>query len=42
MKLVQEQNFKPIIKPMIENFQNELDQLKNKRTTGAKLRAYIR
>ena len=42
MKLVQKENFKAIIKPMIKNFQNELYQLENKRAKGAKLRANIR
>ena len=42
MKLVQKENFKPKIKAMIENLQNELDQLENKQAKGAKLRANIR
>ena len=42
MKLVQKENFKPKIKAMIENLQNELDQLENKQVKGAKLRANIR
>ena len=37
MKFVQKENFKPKIKPMIENLQNELYQLENKQAIGAKL-----
>ena len=36
------ENFKPEIKPMIENLQDELYQLENKQAKGAKLRASIR
>ena len=36
------ENFKPEIKPMIENLQDELYQLENKQAKGAKLRANIR
>ena len=35
-------NFKPKIKAMIENFQNELYHLENKQAKGAKLHAHIR
>ena len=42
MKFVQKENFEPKIKPMIENLQNELYQLENKQSKGAKLRANIR
>ena len=38
MKFLQE-NFKPEVKPMIPNFQDELYQLDNKQPKGAKLRA---
>ena len=34
--------FKPEIKPMIGNLQDELYQLENKQAKGVKLRAYIR
>ena len=36
MKLVQKENLEPKIKPIIENLQNELYQLENKHTKGAK------
>ena len=36
------ENFKPEIKPMIENLQDELYQLENKQATGAKFCANIR
>ena len=41
-KLIQKRNFKPEIKLMIENLQDELYQLENKQAKGAKLRANIR
>ena len=41
-KLIQKRTLKPEIKPMIENFQNELYQLENKQAKGAKLGANIR
>ena len=37
--LSKKENFKPEIKPMIENLQDELYQLENKQGKGAKLRA---
>ena len=40
--LYKKENFKPEIKPMIENLQDELYQLENKQAKGAKLRANIR
>ena len=40
--LYKKENFKPEIKPMIENLQDELYQLENKQTKGAKLRANMR
>ena len=40
--LCKKENFKPEIKPMIENLQDELYQLENKQEKGAKLRANIR
>ena len=42
MKFVQKENFEPKIKPIIENLQNELYQLKKNLAKGAKLRANIR
>ena len=42
MKFVQKENFEPKIKPIIENLQNELYQLKKNQAKGAKLRANIR
>ena len=42
MKFVQKENFKPKIKPMIENLQNKLYQLENKQAIGANLCANIR
>ena len=42
MKFVQKENFKPKIKPIIENLQNELYQLEHKQAIGAKLCANIR
>ena len=36
------ENFKPEIKPMIENLRNELYQLENKQAKGAKLLGNIR
>ena len=42
-KLIQKkENFKPEIKSMIENLQDELYELKNKQAKGAKLGATIR
>ena len=41
-KLIQKRNFKPEIKLMIENLQDEFCQLENKQAKGAKLRANIR
>ena len=38
MKLVQKNNFKPKLKPMFKNLQNELYQLQNKQAKGAKPR----
>ena len=40
--MYKKENFKPEIKPMIENLQDELYQLENKQAKGAKLRANIR
>ena len=40
--LYKKENFKPEIKPMIENLQDELYQLENKQAKGAKLRANVR
>ena len=40
--LYKKENFKPEIKPMIENLQDELYQLENKQAKGAKLRANFR
>ena len=42
MKFVQKENFEPKIKPIIENLQNELYQLKKNQAKDAKLRANIR
>ena len=42
MKFVLKENFKPKIKLLIKNLQNELYQSKNKQATGAKLRANIK
>ena len=42
IKLVQKANFKQKIKPMNKNLQNELYELENKQTKGAKLHANIR
>ena len=39
---IKKENFKPKIKPMIENLQDELYQIENKQAKGAKLRANIR
>ena len=39
---IKKENFKPEIKPMIENLQDELYQIENKQAKGAKLRANIR
>ena len=36
---MRKENFKPEIKPMIENLQDELSQLENKQTKSVKLRA---
>ena len=40
-KLIKKENFKPQIKPMIENVQNEFYQLENKKATGSKTCANI-
>ena len=40
--LCKKENFKPEIKPMIENLQDELYQLENKRAKSAELHANIR
>ena len=40
--LYKRENFKPEIKLMIENLQDELYQLENKQAKGAKLAANIR
>ena len=40
--LYKKENFKPEIKPMIANLQEELYQLANKQTKGTKLSANIR
>ena len=40
--LYKKEGFKPEIKPMIENLQDELYQLENKQAKGVKLRANIR
>ena len=40
--LCKKENFKPEIKPMIENLQDELYQLENKQAKSAKLHANIR
>ena len=42
MKFVQKENFKPKIKPMIENLRDEIYQKENKQGKGAKLCAKIR
>ena len=42
LKTAQRENFKPEIKLMIENLQNNIYQLENKQAKGAKLRADIR
>ena len=42
MKFVQNANFEPKIKPVIENLQNELYQYENKQAKGAKLCAKFR
>ena len=42
MKFVQNKNFEPKIKPMIENLRDELYQQENKHGKGAKLCAKIR
>ena len=42
IKLVQKANLKRKIKPMNKNLQNELSELENKQTKGAKLHANIR
>ena len=39
--LYKKENFKPEIKPMIENLQDELFQFKNKQAKGAPLGANI-
>ena len=39
---IKKENFKPEIKPMIENLQDELYQIENKQAKGAKLRANTR
>ena len=39
--LYKKETFKPEIKPMIQNVQDGLYQLKNKQAKGAKLRANI-
>ena len=36
MKLVQKKKFKPKLKPMFKNLQNELYQLQNKQAKGVK------
>ena len=41
-KTYKKENFKPEIKPMTENLQDDLYQLENKQAKGAKLRANIR
>ena len=38
MKLVQKKKFKPKLKPMFKNLQNELYQLQNKQAKGVKPR----
>ena len=40
--LCKKENFKPEIKPMIENLQDELYELENKQVKGTKLCANIR
>ena len=40
-KTFKKKNFKPEIKPMVENWQDELYQLENKQAKGTKLCAYI-
>ena len=40
--LYKKQNFKPEIKPIIKNLQDELHQLENKQVKDAKLRANIK
>ena len=39
--LYKKENFKPEIKPMVENLQDELYQLENKQAKGAKLDATL-